>query len=88
MDILSALLVYFLTFWTVLFAILPWGNRVSDNLESGMATSAPQNPRIKEKFLITAFVSALILLIIFLLVEIEIIDFYEISRSMILEDRQ
>lgn len=87
MTVIAGIIIYLLTFWTLLFAILPWGNHAPDTPEKGMAGSAPAHPRIKQKFLICAGLSAVIWLIIFALVQLEIINFYEISRQMVLEDK-
>ena len=84
----SGIIVYLLVFWTVLFTILPWGNRAKETPEVGMAGSAPANPRIKKKFLMTFIVSTIIWAIIQSLIYFEIIDFYEIARSMVEEDKQ
>ena len=86
MSIVTAILVYFLTFWTVLFMVLPWGNHKPEELETGMAGSAPAKPRIKQKFLITLVISTVISAIIYLIIHLNLIDFYEISREMIRED--
>lgn len=86
MNLFTAVIVYLLIFWTVLFAVLPWGNKASETPEAGMAGSAPANPRIKQKFLITFIISSLIWAIIAFLIHIEVIDFYEISRQMVAED--
>ena len=86
MTIFSGVIVYLMIFWTVLFMILPWGNRRAENHQEGNAASAPANPRIKQKFMITALVSVFIWCIIAYLIHIEVIDFYEISRQMIAED--
>ncbi|MEM9468792.1 MAG: DUF1467 family protein [Pseudomonadota bacterium] len=88
MNIFTAIIVYFLTFWTLLFAVLPWGNKTPEIPEEGMAGSAPANPHIKEKFIVCAILSLFFTGIIQLLVVYEVIDFYEISREMMLEDRQ
>lgn len=87
MTIFAGIIVYLMVFWTLLFAVLPWGNKTPDELETGMAGSAPAKPRIKQKFLICAGLSAVIWLIIFVLVHYGVIDFYEISREMALEDK-
>jgi len=87
MTIFAGIIVYLLTFWTLLFAILPWGNHAPEKLEKGMAGSAPARPRIKEKFLICAGVSAIVWLIIYALVHFQVIDFFEISRQMVMEDK-
>ncbi len=66
--------------------ILPWGNRAKDKAEIGMAGSAPANPRIKKKFIVTFIVSSVLWIIIATLIHMEVIDFYEISRNMVAED--
>ena len=88
MTIFTSIIVYLLVFWTTLFLILPWGNRASDTPETGMAGSAPANPRIKQKFLITFIISTIIWLIISTLIYLGVIDFYEISREMVKEDME
>ncbi len=86
MSLFTGMIVYLLVFWTTLFMVLPWGNQPKDKSETGMAGSAPINPRIKQKFLITFMVSTVIWGIIAVLIHIEVIDFYEISRQMKAED--
>jgi len=86
MSIVTAILVYFLVFWTVLFAVLPWGNGRSEAPEDDASGGAPARPRIKEKFLITFAISGVISAIIYLLIHLNILDFYEISREMMKED--
>ncbi len=87
MSIFTGIMVYLMIFWTVLFAVLPWGNKTVDIPEGGQAGSAPVNPRIQKKFLITAIISTILWGIIFILVKIEIIDFYQIARDMAAEDK-
>ncbi len=86
MNIFTGIIVFLMIFWTVLFMILPWGNKAKDTPETGMAGSAPANPRIRQKFIITFLVSIVIWGIIAALVHFDVIDFYEISRQMVLED--
>jgi len=88
MSIFTSVIVFLLVFWTVLFMVLPWGNKARDISETGMANSAPSNPRIKQKFLITLGISIVIWGIVFTLVSLQVIDFHEISRQMIIDDIQ
>lgn len=60
MGWLSAIFVYALIWFVVLFAVLPWGVQLPDNPEPGHAPSAPINPRIGIKFIATSIVSAII----------------------------
>lgn len=87
MNVFTGIVVYLMIFWTLLFAILPWGNNAPHKIEEGMAGSAPENPRIKQKFMICAGLSVLIWLVIFLLIHFQVVDFFEMSRQMILEDK-
>lgn len=87
MNIFTGIMVYMMIFWTVLFVVLPWGNRAPEYPVNGQAGSAPINPRIAKKFLITAVLSTLIWVIIWWLVRIEVIDFYAIAQDMVAEDK-
>jgi len=86
MNLFTGIIVFLMIFWTILFMVLPFGNRAKDEHETGMAGSAPANPRIKKKFLITFFASIVIWVIIASLIHFQVIDFYEISRRMVQED--
>ena len=74
-------------YWLALFAVLPFGNKYVEAVEEGNVTSAPDNANMKKKFMITAIVSAIIWMIVFLSIHFEIIDFYEIARQMVEEDK-
>lgn len=87
MSIFSGIVVYLITFWTVLFAVLPWGNHAQEVPEGGQAGGAPINPRIKQKFIATALISAVIWVIVFLMVHFEVIHFRDIARAMFEEDQ-
>lgn len=85
MSWVSGLFVYFIVYWTVLFAVLPWGNQAEAQPQLGNAPSAPANPRLKQKFIATAIVAAVIWVIIFILVKVEIISFHDAARTMVEE---
>lgn len=57
MDIFTGFVVFVLTWWIVIFTVLPWGNRAADTPEIGHAASAPANPRIKQKLFWTTIIS-------------------------------
>ncbi len=88
MSVFTGIVLYLMIYWTALFAVLPWGVRApeGDELQAGHASGAPVNPRIKEKFIITALVAAVIWGIVFALIRFEVIDFYGIARHMSEED--
>lgn len=87
MTIFTGIISYIMIYWLALFAVLPFGNKPVDDPELGNATGAPANPHMKEKFIATAIVSAVIWLIVFLLIKFDVIDFYDIARRMTEEDK-
>ena len=64
MGWISGIFVYFLIWWVVIFAVLPWGVRVPDNPEPGHAPSAPVNPHMGLKVIATTIVSAVVWVIV------------------------
>ncbi len=57
----------------VIFAVLPWGVRVPENPAPGHATSAPVNPLLWRKALITTVIAAVIWGIVYTLIESDLI---------------
>lgn len=51
--------------WIVLFAVLPVGIKMPEKIEKGMASSAPVNPRILYKMLITTCISLVLSIILY-----------------------
>ncbi|MCB9991414.1 MAG: DUF1467 family protein [Rhodospirillales bacterium] len=88
MSISGGIVVFFITWWVVLFTVLPWGIRHDDNPTQGNVTSAPSAPRLGLKFLITTGITAIIWIVVYLLVQADIIDFYGLAEQMSEEDYQ
>ncbi|MCB2099918.1 MAG: DUF1467 family protein [Rhodobacterales bacterium] len=66
MDWVSGLTVYFVLWWLVLFMVLPWGIRTIDaeDVAKGQAPSAPVQPRIVTKMLITTGITAVLWILV------------------------
>ncbi|MFD2235853.1 DUF1467 family protein [Aureimonas populi] len=63
MGVVSALAIYFVIWWTVLFAILPMGVRSqaeTGDIVPGTVHSAPAAPALGRKALLTTLISALV----------------------------
>jgi len=65
MGPVTSFFIFLTIWWTVLFAILPLGGKtyISEGIEppvKGMDSGAPINPRLKEKFLLTTAVAAVL----------------------------
>jgi predicted secreted protein len=64
----AAGIIFVIVWWLVLFMVLPFGARPPDQVEPGMAPSAPARPRMGLKIAITtALALALTALILWLL---------------------
>jgi len=86
MTVFSMIVVYVMVFWTVLFAVLPWGNRAHEEHGQGLAGSAPQTPRIRQKFAVTAIISTRLWAIICAMIYYNVFDLFEMGRLMAVED--
>lgn len=86
MSLFTGFVLYLIIFWVTLFAVLPWGNRPHGETRHGTAGSAPENPRIGRKFLVTAGISAVLWGIVFALIQMDVLDFYDLAAQMAAED--
>lgn len=81
MSLTAALAVFFIIWWMVLFAVLPWGVRSQEEegeVAPGTASSAPVAPRLRTKFLITTVVAALLFALVYAIIAFELIGFDDI----------
>jgi len=70
MDIIIGIFIYILIWWVALFAVLPWGNnKPPENPGEGHASSAPETPYLKQKFIATTIVAAILWLPAYLSVD-------------------
>jgi predicted secreted protein len=59
----SLLAIYFVVWWTILFAVLPWGMRTQEEegeVVLGTSASAPARPRLVVKAVWTSAVAAVL----------------------------
>jgi predicted secreted protein len=72
MSVASLIAVYFVVWWIVLFAVLPWGTRTQDDegeVVLGTPSSAPSEPRLIRKAIATSIVAAVVTFGIWYLVD-------------------
>jgi predicted secreted protein len=80
----TAIAIYLTLWWTVLFAVLPLGAK--SHAEAGIKPpgggdpASPVNPRLKEKFLLTTVISAVVFAVFFLLLHFEVIPLTPLRR--------
>jgi predicted secreted protein len=78
MSITAALGLYFVIWWVVWFAVLPWGvtsQHEGKNFEPGTDPGAPERPYILRKVIVTSAVSAVILAAVYVVWTSGIIPF-------------
>ena len=89
MDWFTGIIVFLLTWWTVLFTVLPWGVRHDPARapEEGIA-AAPRDPMLRRKFIATTLISVAVWLVILGLIGAGIISFRVMSERMIAKDHK
>lgn len=75
MSLVTGIAVYLVLWWTVLFAVLPWGVRVPDQPGRGHADSAPERPHLLRKAIVTSVIAAVLWLFVEWLATTELISF-------------
>lgn len=71
MTLFSAFAIYFVIWWIVLFAVLPWGVRTQEEdgeVVPGSNPSSPQHPLLVRKAIATTVVSAIVFAILYAVV--------------------
>lgn len=81
MGPVSGIVVYLLVWWTVLFAVLPWGVKQPEKPE-GFVGGAPVNPNLKKKLLATTLISAIIWCIIAYMIHNQVVQFRPTGTEM------
>lgn len=83
MSIGALIAIYFVVWWVILFAILPWGMRTQDDageVTLGTVSSAPARPHLVRTAIATSIVSGVIVGAFWAAVVFYEIDFAAISR--------
>ena len=81
MGITGSIIVYVLIWWIIFFSVLPIG--IQSNKEKfrekidGVDPGAPNNPKIAKKFLITTIITSIIFIVIYYLVEFNLLNLRE-----------
>jgi predicted secreted protein len=92
MNLASALAIYFIIWWLVLFVVLPFGIRnaheTGETVDEGHEPGAPVNPRLVRKVLITTILASLIFAAFYLAqtrgyLSLESLPFYNMIPSSI-----
>ncbi len=77
MSVTFAIAIYFIIWWTVLFAVLPIGVRTQGEdgaIVPGTPASAPTAPRLLRVVLLTTVISGLVFATLWALISYDIVD--------------
>jgi predicted secreted protein len=77
---ITGLAIYFVIWWIVLFAVLPWGVQQETDPEPGFDRGAPKQPRLIMKAVATTLVSGVIWLALYAASWYGLIDFRAMIR--------
>ena len=78
MGVTGSVIIYVMIWWIVFFSMLPVGiqskkEKFKEKIE-GADPGAPNNPKIAKKFLITTIITSIIFIVIYYLVEIDLLN--------------
>ena len=81
MGVTGSIIVYVLIWWIIFFSVLPVGiqtkkEKFKEKIE-GIDPGAPINPKIGKKFLITTLITSIIFIVIYYLVEFNLLNLRE-----------
>jgi predicted secreted protein len=82
---MTSIAIYLTIWWTVLFAVLPWG--VTSHAEAGIDRGdggdpgAPVDPKLKKKFITTTWVSAIVFAVLWLVIRFGLVTLPELPRT-------
>ena len=81
MGITGSIIVYVMIWWIIFFSVLPIGIRSNkevfrENI-GGMDPGAPKNPNIGKKFFVTTLITTIIFIVIYYLVNIDLLNLRE-----------
>jgi predicted secreted protein len=77
----TGIMVYLVIWWTILFAVLPWGVRRVENPGRGQEHGAPETPRLLRKAVITSIVAAVLWIAFYLFHQADILNFRRLVEN-------
>ena len=86
MSLTFGLALYFIIWWTVLFAVLPLGTvthaEAGIDKGDGGDPGAPVDPKLKKKFVTTTWIAAVLWTVLFLLLHFRVIPLPSLPSGM------
>ena len=81
MGITGSIIIYVMIWWVIFFSVLPIGIQSKKDVFKekigGIDPGAPKNPKIGKKFFLTTLITTIIFIVIYYLVEIDLLNLRE-----------
>jgi predicted secreted protein len=87
MTISSGIVVFFIIWWVAIFAVLPFGVKHPAVQDKGIMNGTPLQPNMKKVVLYTTLLTIVLWLIVYALVQSDIISFSKIANQYAIEDK-
>ncbi len=78
MTTVTAIVLYFIIWWVVLFAVLPWGVHRAKNPEVGHDPGAPERPMLVRKVVATSLITLILWGVLYYLIDNNILVFRDL----------
>lgn len=82
MNIISGIALFFMIWWLVIFAVLPFWVKRDTAVEDGNAAGAPQSHNMMKKVIATTIITFVIWIGVYYLVHSDLISFREMASEM------
>lgn len=82
MNVVSAVVVFLVIWWLVLFMVLPFGVRRTEAPEAGHDHGAPAMPMMWRKAAVTTAISSVLFSIVYVLAEYELISLQDLAVGL------
>lgn len=82
MSVFTGIVIYLLTWWVVIFCILPLNIESIKDTKTGNMPGAPVNPGLKRKLILTTIIACFVWLAIYLIIRFGGISFQDMAARM------
>lgn len=82
MNVASAIVVFIVIWWLVMFMVLPFGVRRTENPEAGHDPGAPVHPMLWRKVAVTTAITLVLFAIVYVIAEYELISLQDLAIEL------
>ena len=87
MNFSSGLVIFLITWWVAIFAVLPFSAKQPEVQDKGIMPGTPMQPDMKKVVIRTTILTIILWLMIYALVESNLISFADMAKQFAAEDK-